>query len=358
MNKRHFYNQRRFFGRLPRGFTLVELLVVIAIIGILVALLLPAVQAAREAARRMQCSNNLKQIGLALHNYHDTYQALPPGRVRDLNKPTQNWYSNNISWLARILPYVEQTTVNDMIDFAAWGNPYSGAWANSPVRPIVMKSYLCPSDSGMGAVLWTDPNGVKVTGNYPNNGDGHTNYVGSTGHSWHFGPMATSNAPYMKGVIVEARTDVRGGMIGFSAIIDGTSNTLAASECIIGFPLQVYDPPIRWTPPALVLDPNVEHCTGSVYLPGGASVRARGNSWLTGYFTQEFLFTTWMTPNSRHYECANATSTNMFAARSRHPGGVEAVMTDGSTHFVADTVDYLTWAYLGGRDDGEVVSIP
>ena len=95
-------------GRKRAAFTLIKLLVVIAIIAILIALLLPAVQQAREAARRSQCKNNLKQIGLALHNYHDIYKAFPPGRVRRSGVSPNSWYSGNIAWLPRILPQIDQ----------------------------------------------------------------------------------------------------------------------------------------------------------------------------------------------------------------------------------------------------------
>jgi prepilin-type N-terminal cleavage/methylation domain-containing protein len=137
-------------GSSRRGFTLVELLVVIAIIGVLVALLLPAVQAAREAARRTQCVNNLKQIGLALHNYHDTYKTFPYGSFN----LRETWPSSGTNWRALILPFVEQQTIHDQLTFsnnpavhfmaggAAGGNALAG---NEVLRRLVLPVYWCPS---------------------------------------------------------------------------------------------------------------------------------------------------------------------------------------------------------------------
>ncbi|HBN75421.1 MAG TPA: prepilin-type cleavage/methylation domain-containing protein, partial [Planctomycetaceae bacterium] len=127
------------------GFTLIELLVVIAIIAILVALLLPAVQQAREAARRSSCKNNMKQLGLALHNYHDTYSTFPPASVR---QPTgggvNEWESSMIGWQARILGFMEQSALYDLID---WGiTPGNSGTNNTTVRGTEVAGYRCPSD--------------------------------------------------------------------------------------------------------------------------------------------------------------------------------------------------------------------
>ncbi|MFW6114306.1 MAG: DUF1559 domain-containing protein, partial [bacterium] len=130
------------------GFTLVELLVVIAIIGILVALLLPAVQAAREAARRMQCANNLKQMGIALHNYHDTHKTFPLGSFN----LREAWPANGSNWRALILPFIEQQTVHDQLSFSASSHFMAGGAAgedallgNEVLRGLVVDVYACPS---------------------------------------------------------------------------------------------------------------------------------------------------------------------------------------------------------------------
>ncbi|MEX0818470.1 MAG: DUF1559 domain-containing protein, partial [Pirellulaceae bacterium] len=161
-----------------RGFTLVELLVVIAIIGILVALLLPAVQAAREAARRMQCSNNLKQLGLALHNYHDTLKTFPPGYVS--NRPgvegSSSWCRSGgvqgAPWTALILPYMEQQNLHDQFNFNVPFQATSNQMAppNSNVV-IPLDTYSCPSDVRLGSnPLWNSYFGVQGGGTAPDCG--------------------------------------------------------------------------------------------------------------------------------------------------------------------------------------------
>ncbi|MCA9018377.1 MAG: DUF1559 domain-containing protein, partial [Planctomycetaceae bacterium] len=141
-------------SRKVRGFTLIELLVVIAIIAILIALLLPAVQQAREAARRTQCKNNLKQIGLALHNYHDVYKMLPPGRTRKHSSlvPGSAWYAGNISWLPRLLAQIDQANIYNTIDWNL-GNGTSGTDGHGGVngtnptgaRRQIIPAFRCPS---------------------------------------------------------------------------------------------------------------------------------------------------------------------------------------------------------------------
>jgi prepilin-type N-terminal cleavage/methylation domain-containing protein len=339
-----------------RAFTLVELLVVIAIIGILVALLLPAVQAAREAARRMQCGNNLKQIGLALQNYHDVYKSFPPARVRNDNAYTptgQSWNSTNIAWLGRMLAQMEQQPLYDQVD---WSQHYWWHSSQRPntnwdvVTPTVVPAYRCPSDGGHGSISWIDGTGTRVTGGAPSNSYGHTNYVGCIGDDSHLRTYARD----ARGIFVESRhrgPNNRGGRIGMADITDGTSNTLVASECLIGFPHAQFNSDLALAQYTAQNNgcPNGPVATGAD--------RQRGNSWFRGYHAGVFLFTTLMTPNSDLWDCYNNTDRAMMAARSRHPGGVQAVLADGSTHFFSETIAYDTWRYLGNMKDGVPIQV-
>lgn len=329
------------------GFTLVELLVVIAIIGILIALLLPAVQAAREAARRSQCSNNLKQIGLALHNYVDTAKAFPPARVRD-ERCSTTWTSNNTNWAARILAHMEQSALYDAIDWTVW--PGWNA-PNDAVRNQVVKGFLCPSDGGEGNVPWTDPSGARVTGGSPNAAYGHTNYVGCIGDDWQIRVRTRDN----HGLFFEMRyfnSGENAGAVKFASIRDGTSNTVAVSECIIGFPrlrINSTEP----NPPTP--DDNGCPTSGTPYTGGD---QQRGNSWFRGYEPASMAFTTLMTPNSRLYDCGENSGNAAMTARSFHPGGVQCVFADGSGHFVSETIDWTVWRWLGNKADGNPVQLP
>ncbi len=350
--------------RRKSGFTLVELLVVIAIIGILVALLLPAVQAAREAARRMQCGNNLKQIGLSLHNYHDVYKNFPSLRLRNARCPGPNstqqaWNSTNISWHGRILPFIEQQPLYDQIDMGGSHGCASPIWWNTagPMRDVVQRAvlpaYRCPSDPGVGGLIWTDPGGTKRTGGRPNQNYGHNNYVGSIGHNTDVETRVINS----RGIFTEMRhrsaTD-RGESVGLQHVLDGTANTLMVSECLIGFPHRQQNSSFQGSPDAVTAQNN--GCSNGG--PSTGTTRQRGNSWFRGYFPAGNTFTSLMTPNSRLYDCGSNTGAAMFAARSLHPGGVQSAMAGGSTHFFAETIDWNTWKFLGGRADGETVSVP
>ena len=197
------------------GFTLVELLVVIAIIGILVALLLPAIQAAREAARRTQCNNNLKQLGIALQNYHDTYQRFPPLAVfgkfggPGSQPPTVPSPAYNHTWCLMILPFMEQQALYDSVDkmLRVW---------DQPIRSTVVPAFLCPSDDGFGDNP-AQTHGISVT-----------HYVASEGYHWWPGP-AVPNYPFAPGA------DFQGVFAGgqstkMAGITDGTSMTIVVAE--------------------------------------------------------------------------------------------------------------------------------
>ncbi len=339
-----------------RGFTLVELLVVIAIIGILIALLLPAVQAAREAARRSQCSNNLKQIGLALHNYHDIYKAFPMLRIRMANTGASTWLTQNIGWQARILPQMEQTPAYDMI---SWDVLPGWAAPNDVVRRQKIGPYLCPSDAGDGSVAWTDPAGTRRTGGTPQNGYGRTNYVGCIGDDL----MVRSTARSSRGMFHAVQGDAalprtapanQDGEIKMASLRDGTSNTLAVSECIIGFPNRAVNSAYRSALGSVT--PGDNGCPGGGAT--GSGQRQRGNSWFKGYRPVELSFTTLMTPNSRLWDCGGNTNDAAFGARSFHPGVAQAVMADGSTHAFSETIDWALWRWLGNKADGNPVTVP
>lgn len=192
------------------GFTLIELLVVIAIIAILIALLLPAVQQAREAARRTQCRNNLKQLGLALHNYHDTHRVFPPSGIYRFagNSPMLQGGPTpggplNFSWITMLLPYLDQAPLYNAINFSAplWGQTINGQQISSLLLPAL----LCPSDDGYGA------------GNVHN--IAWTNYAGSEGYDWHTRPGHRLNGIFQ----IATRISIKD-------ITDGTSNTVAIGE--------------------------------------------------------------------------------------------------------------------------------
>ncbi len=311
------------------GFTLVELLVVIAIIGILIALLLPAVQAAREAARRMQCTNNLKQIGLAMHLYVDVHKRLPAG---GRNPHGETWYHN-------ILPYIEQKALYDIWDptiFYHWGD-------NWEIARSVVHTLSCPSDPTEAA----DADGSSWRGNYVCNA-GNVGVGGTT--SWNLTVLQSrtlgsetieyGGAPFI--VATWEGTGAKFRYVRMTEVTDGLSNTLAFAECLKG---------TRGSP-------DHEHR----YIRGGVFHAAF--SW----------FTTWLPPNSpdpdlnpdsyrccvptRKAPCLSATNSSgprALGARSMHPGGVNACMLDGSVRFIADDIEWTTWQALGTSRGGESI---
>jgi len=313
--------------------------------------LLPAVQAAREAARRSQCSNNLKQIGLALHNYHDIYRCFPPIRVRD-TRCSNTWLSQNISWGARITGQLELMTLYDKTNWEVW--PGWHAPNNAADGPLRSKppAFRCPSDSGDGRVVWTDIDGDRVTGGRPRVHQGNTNYVACVGDDMRI--RTTSQACRGMFFCMQRRTPPRDEKISIASLRDGTSNTVAIAECIIGFPIvrqNSTDPPRnQWI--------NGNGCPTSGYRTNGNDYGQRGSSWFRGYEPCSLAFTTLMAPNSPFTDCGRNSGRVAHAARSFHPGGVQAALADGSAHFISETIDWATWRWIGNKADGHAVQIP
>lgn len=331
--------------RQHRGFTLVELLVVIAIIGILVALLLPAIQMAREAARRMQCGNHLKQIGLAMHNYESTYHMLPNAGWTGIG------YPNDYSPLAKLLPFCEQAGLQDLIDFNIMlGHPGSTDLpvALRPAAATAVPIFLCPSDGEKPLHDMTLPSTatIPVAGsNYAmNQGSGldgifHPGMGSSDGLCW------------------------VGATVGFADILDGTANTLVFTESLRG----------RGNSPALTPAPDIQAYRATCAAPPNAATATAVESgglatvlpsvtawdgtrlffWLRASVPNGPVMNGRFTPKDPYPDLWGK-SNKITAARSRHPGGVNIALCDGSVRFVDDAIDSSTWHALWTRAGGEV----
>ena len=311
-------------SRFPQrtGFTLVELLVVIAIIGILVALLLPAIQAAREAARRTQCQNNLKQLGLAMQNYHTSRGTLPPFATC-YESPDTGVDSCFFNWAAFFLPHLEQQTISDTID---WEQPSWVAGPNDSMRESFLPVFACPSDDKVDLVYYTPGDA-----NY-----GRGNYIVSIG----VGDIADGRSQY------DARHIPKDNAIfsfnsatNFKSIPDGLSKTALMSELL----------------------------------------KTPGNDFRGATFSVAYSFYSHsLTPNDKTpdelrggggYDLCysiprapcifahtdNRTRHAMVTARSNHPGGVQVARVDGGVQFVSDNVDVTAWQNFGTPDDGNVL---
>ncbi len=344
--------------RAKRGFTLIELLVVIAIIAVLIALLLPAVQAAREAARRAQCVNNLKQLGLGLHNYHQTNDKFPIGGACNQGVPNTNciiW--NGMSAQAQMLPYLEQTAIYNSINFSLAG-PGEPSNSNSTAWNTKVNVFLCPSDGNAGA-----------------NSNNFNSYYGSAGTtSGTFTPGSTNTPGSYFGTST--------GLFSFSTtyglrdVTDGSSNTVAFSEQLVGdgsFPAT-----------------NTKRVNGVVNaggVSGYSDVELSGTGWQTdlvacstaykngpvlsnvGQYwivgsTGFTMFNTVVPPNSTLYPWGSCKSggggspegMNYSNVSSNHSGGANFLMADGSVRFIKNTISIPTYWSIGTRANNEVVS--
>jgi len=307
------------------GFTLVELLVVIAIIGILIALLLPAVQAAREAARRSQCTNHVKQLGLALHNYHDTYKVFPPGVFAsrlNLGIPTP---PHSMSWMPTLLPFMEQQALFDQL------KPYMASRNSNAFPPqlfnTVIPTLMCPSDPVKRKTgIVHNPSQADPPPDYD---DGfHGNYLLCNGSQ----EVTEANSTDLNGMFYYL------SKIDMSGVRDGTSNTVMSSE-------------IRLTPES-----------------------AGNRDWRGRYYRADHLssiFSTRLPPNTSSADrlrtleikatallyapAVGSVNPQVIYARSAHPGGVNVGLADGSVRFVSETINTQTWQSLGTREGGEPI---
>jgi prepilin-type N-terminal cleavage/methylation domain-containing protein/prepilin-type processing-associated H-X9-DG protein len=331
-----------------RAFTLIELLVVIAIIGVLIALLLPAVQAAREAARRAQCSNNLKQILIATLNYENSQGSLPAGFLSLPNPLDPTIPDDHMGWgaCAIIQPFLEGSPVYQSINFdiGVLGGPAQGYeyWPqNFTAYTTSVAALLCPSDGYPVQVPSQVSIGVKSGSYLMISGAGETidgvlgNGRGATGvlytNSW----------------------------VKLAAINDGTSNTLAFSESLRGpGSAGQYEVPAGTSIDAkrflnnAGFDGNAGNCDAPI-----AQSAIRMAAWFVGNFEDGNMGNTALPPNTKIMDCTfHSFAAPWKSARSNHPGGVNAAFVDGHVTFVKDTVNPPTWRALGTRAGGEVVS--
>lgn len=327
-----------------RGFTLVELLVVIAIIGILVALLLPAVQAAREAARRMQCGNNLKQIGLGLHNYHDVHKRFPVGARGDGGR------FGNPEWpylLHYLLPYVEEPSIWEILrplektTVRPWYSSAATVWPVPLLNDKHVSTYLCPSD-GMGGVAKTMADGAAV--NDPTILRLFiTNYLGVfSGVNDGENLLDAKRDPLFDASHRAVFTLNRGARL--KDIIDGTSKTLAVTEYLTGKPSDKRG--VMYT-----------HRAGCQFLYVANTPNSSADDNILDYVN--FCAGGLQSYPELNMPCvAGAQDSNSVCARSFHPGGVNGVLCDGSVHFFSEEVDGTLWRNLGWIRDGAPQSLP
>jgi prepilin-type N-terminal cleavage/methylation domain-containing protein/prepilin-type processing-associated H-X9-DG protein len=306
------------------AFTLVELLVVIAIIGVLIALLLPAVQAARAAVRRSACANNLRQLGLAMQNHHAAQQKFPPGR----GTPSPRIFSPQ----AYLLPYMEQDVIGRLIDYTDAPAPFTTPTAayngvrNQPAAISSAAVLLCPADPEGGGV--------------PGSAYGATNYAGCAGSGASLGTLTNADGVFFLGSAVRVKD-----------ITDGTSNTAAFSERPLGHGDGAPGGDAGNAADAVLellasADPTPSACAA----PGGGSWnQERGEKWIVGNYGNT-LYNHAVKPNAQTWDCMNATQQKgNLAARSPHAGGVNLLLCDGSLRFIQDSIDPIAWTAIATR---------
>jgi prepilin-type N-terminal cleavage/methylation domain-containing protein/prepilin-type processing-associated H-X9-DG protein len=307
--------------RRPRpAFTLIELLVVIAIIGVLISLLLPAVQKVREAAARASCANNMKQIVLASHNYHDSFQYFPTNSQNEggwnwsFQRTTKSW-----SWLTRLLPYLEQQNLLTQL------NVDENTLGQDPtLLTIGLKIFYCPSDTASSLNPSDDRANLGKLSGDPWTYAATSNYKGVTGECWCWGSYQNNCTSHCNGLnqgdgMFASRDDLAGGKVDFASVTDGTSNTF-----FIGEDIPALNAHCTW--------PYANGSLGTCAIPPNQNVPYAGADIYLGW-------------------------PDLYSFRSRHPGGLQFGFADGSVHFVKDSIPLPVYRALASRNGGESVSL-
>jgi len=398
-----------------RGFTLIELLVVIAIIAVLISLLLPAVQSAREAARRAQCTNNLKQIGLAVHNYLSSNNSMPPAYIVYGVGPGGANTGQDFTALTRMLPFLEQQSIYNATNFSVsgrWGGgtqdvgadgTFNGSTADCDVFGTInatasanqIESFMCPSDTDLANLtyfVFTPGGSQHAVGryNYPINGGSNPFRTSASGGELNgavyipafraglnnTGGVSSHNEMAGGGTGPAALQGVNGeAIVSIQSFTDGTSNTSVFSEWVRGDGLQprgagwgaengkdglgqIYATTVSST--QFAGQPNMDTQIVKIC---DASSAAQAYTWKGDWwFNDKFSYSHSQTPNRRSCWYSDiggrpwSGAVSIVAAASRHPGGVNTAFADGSVRFIKSSVNSQTWVAIGTRNGGEVVS--